>query len=90
MVGHDDKGIQFSQREMVRDILPTAPRDFARVVQMLLAVDHVPEQGRSFVGAYRHEIRPWLGIIVSIQADGTAMMSVWVVSHLSSGTPYAG
>jgi hypothetical protein len=78
VVGHDDKGIQFNQWEMVRDVLPTTPGDFARLVQPHFAIDHMAEQARPIAGAHRHEIRPLLGIIMSLQADGSAVGSVRV------------
>jgi hypothetical protein len=83
VVGHDDEGVQFNQWEMVRDILPTTPRDFTRLVRVHFAVDDMAEQAGAFVGAHRDEIRPWLSVIMSLQASGAAMVFVRVVRHSS-------
>jgi hypothetical protein len=63
VIGHNNKGIQLNQREMVWNILPTTPGDFARLVQPHFAVDHMAEQAFPLAGADRHEIRPRLGTI---------------------------
>jgi hypothetical protein len=86
MIRHDDKRIQFNHRETMRNVLPTTPGDFARIVQMHLAVDHMAEQACVFPRAHLHEIRPRLGVIISIQAGGTPMVFVRVVFHSSSGS----
>ena len=57
---------------MVWDILPTTPGDFARLIQPHFAVHHMAEQARAVPRADRHEIGPWLGIVMSFEADGAA------------------
>lgn len=64
VIGHDDKGIQFNEREMVRDVLPTTLRNFSCLVQPYLAVHRMPEQAFPIPRADRHEICPRLGAAV--------------------------
>jgi hypothetical protein len=78
VIGHDNKGIQFNKREMVRNVLPTTPGDFASLVQPHFFIDNLAEKAFPIAGANRHEIRPWLGIIMSLQADGMAIVSAQV------------
>ena len=59
----------------MRDVLPTTPGDFAGIIQPHFAIDHMAEQARPIAGADRHEIRPLLGIIMSLEANGTAVVS---------------
>ena len=81
VIWHDDEGLQFSQREMARDILPTTLGDFARVIQPHFSIHDFAEQAFPSPRADRHEIRAGLGIVMSLQADGVAMVSLRVVSH---------
>jgi len=83
VVGHNNECIQFNQREMARDILPTTPGDLARLVQPHFTVHHMAEQAFPFPHARRHETRPRFGVILPIEADGSAMVFVRVVRHLS-------
>ena len=68
---------------MVRDVLPTPLGDLARLVQMHLAVHDVPEQARVVLCADGHEIRPGLGIVISLEADGMAVVLLRIVCHAS-------
>ena len=81
VIGHDGKGIQFSQREVIRDILQTTPGDCAGIVQPHYSIHDLAEQAFPIPRADRHEIGARLRIVVSLQADGTAMVSVRRVSH---------
>ena len=74
VVGHDNKGIQFNQRKMVRDVLPTTPGDFARLIQPHFAVHQVAEQAFPLPCADGHGIRPRLG-----RVGGKAVAAIgWV------------
>jgi hypothetical protein len=84
MIWHYHEGIQFNQREMIRDSLPTTLGDFAGIIQPHLSVHNVPQQAGPVPRAPRHEIRPRLGIIVFLQADGPPMVFVRVIPHHSS------
>ena len=87
VIGHDNEGVQFNRREMIRDFLPTTPGDFAGIVQPHFTVHHMTEQTFPIPRADRHEIGARLAMVgarraVPVhEADGTAMVSVWRVSH---------
>jgi len=53
----------------------------ADVVQPHVAIHDFTEQQHPFVGDQGDEICPRLRIIVSLQADGSAMVAVWVIGH---------
>jgi hypothetical protein len=62
VVGHNDKGIQFNQREMVWNIFPTTLGDFARLVQPHSPIHDLAQKAFPISRADRHEIRPpWQG-----------------------------
>lgn len=67
VIGHHHPFVQFHVGEMPRDALPHRPRHPPQ--------HRVVEQQFAFVGYNRHEIRPRLGVIVSLQADGTPALS---------------
>jgi hypothetical protein len=62
VIGHDNKRIQFNDREMVWDILPTTPGDFASIIQPHFSIRDLAEETRPIPRADRHEICPtWQG-----------------------------
>jgi len=88
MIGHHHEGVQFHVLEMVRDFMPTRAHDFPHVVQPHFPVHHVAEQRGAPVGADGDEIRARLGVIVSLQPDGTAVVALeFVIGHSVSSEP---
>ena len=87
VIGHDDKGIQFNQREMVRDILPTTPGGFTRTVQPHFSIHDFAQKARPIPCADCHEIRPRMARVGARravplpEADGAAMVFVLVKCH---------
>jgi hypothetical protein len=65
----------------VWDGVPASGGHCSQRVQPHFSVHDLAEQARSILCADRHEIRPWLGIITSLQADGAAMVFVRIVCH---------
>jgi len=61
VIWHGDEGIQFNQRKMARDVLPTTLGNLPCVVQMHLFVHHMAEQAFPVPCADRHKICPRLG-----------------------------
>jgi hypothetical protein len=76
VVGHYDERIQFNEREMVRDVFPTTLGNLACLVQPHFTVHHMPKEAFPLAGASGDETRAGLGVIVSLEADGTAMVFV--------------
>ena len=81
VIGHNNKGIQFNQREMARDFLPTTLGDFAGIIQPHFAVHHMAEKALLIPRTDRHKIRPWLGVVMSLQADGAAVVFFGIEPH---------
>ncbi|NMA45830.1 MAG: hypothetical protein GX945_04640, partial [Lentisphaerae bacterium] len=76
VIGHDYEFIQINIWEMDWNIIPTLAGNISRIVQSHFAADDFPKQACPVVGADGHKIGPGLGIIVTLQADGTAI-SLW-------------
>jgi len=60
--------------EIVWAISPTVVLQPRRTFQNHLFIHHLPKQAFAMPGDNCHIICAWLGIIVSLQADGTPMM----------------
>jgi hypothetical protein len=73
MIRHDDEFIQFHMREMDRYVMPTLLKNPRGIVQLHYTISNIPEQARPALGTDGNKIRPGLGIIVSQQANGTAI-----------------
>ena len=63
VIGHEDKGIQFSQREMSRDVLQTTPGNFAGIIQPHFSIYDPAEQAFPFPCAYCHRIGARLAMV---------------------------
>jgi len=83
VIGHDDECIQCHMGKMEWNVQPALFSHAADVVQPHVAIYDVTEQRHPFVGDEGDEICPWLGVIVPFQADGSAMVTVWVIWHRS-------
>lgn len=81
MVRHDDKRIQHRMGEMSRDGLPTFRDDLAVRMPLHRVIHDSPEQMPPIMRADGDEIRPGCGIVVPLQTDGPAVVSVRVVPH---------
>jgi len=81
MVRHNHKSIRRNMRIMNRQIIPNCLYFPTELVHLHLTPDYITKQARLAVGAYRHEIRPGLRIIVPLQAKALAMGHVCVVVH---------
>jgi len=81
VIGHDDECIQCHMGKMEWNVQPALFSHAADVVQPHVAIYDVTEQRHPFVGDEGDEICPWLGVIVPFQADGSAMVAVWVIWH---------
>jgi hypothetical protein len=66
---------------VIRKILPAFGHDSADLIQVHLSIDDLAKQILESICAHGDEIRPWLGIIVVAQSDGTTVVLVWVVCH---------
>nr|VFJ53215.1 MAG: hypothetical protein BECKDK2373B_GA0170837_104125 [Candidatus Kentron sp. DK] len=64
---------------------PFLGNDFAGMVQPHLPVQDFPEQAFPVLCANGQEIRPRLGIIISLQPDGAAVMCFRVVRPMGHG-----
>lgn len=63
------------------NVQPTLFGDAAAIVQTQFALHDFAKQTGAVVGADGDEIRPRLDVIVSLQADGSAMVAVGVIQH---------
>jgi len=81
MIGHDDERIQCHVGKVGWNVQPTLFGHAAGVVQPHVAIHDFTEQRHPFVGDQGDEICPWLGVIVTFQADGSAMVAVRVIWH---------
>jgi hypothetical protein len=62
---------------------PRRIHHISRRIQHHVAIHNVAKQWLALVGAYRDEIRTGLGIIVSAQANGFAVMNFRIKSHIT-------
>src|SRR5437867_2541959 len=66
---------------MTRDVFPPSNDAFAVLVQPYLPVHDFPKQARPVLHADGDEIRPGLRVVVALQADAAAVMTLRVVRH---------
>lgn len=92
VIRHDHVFIQQDVREMGWNFQPAITSDAPQGIQDRSTVDDFTK-GRFVSGrGDGHEVRPGLGVIVALQADGTpalgfigrAVIVLWVVSHILS------
>jgi hypothetical protein len=76
MVRHDDIFIDFPIWKFAPHLIPPFLHHPPRLVQPHRPVHHLAEQARLAPGTHGHEIRTFLGVIVSRQPDGFAVVSV--------------
>ncbi|MES3629211.1 MAG: hypothetical protein PPP56_03485 [Longimonas sp.] len=81
MIWHDHIRIQFDVGTDLRGAFPFVLDNLADVVATHHALRNMPEQVGTVGGAYRHEIRPGLRVIVIGQPHRLAVVSSWVVWH---------
>jgi hypothetical protein len=87
VVRNCDSRVQRHVVGMVRDILPTAPGDFAGIVQPHFAVHHMAEETFPIPRADGCEIRPRMATVgarravPSQEADAVAMVLFGIVCH---------
>ena len=74
MIGHDHAFIHFYIGEMDQDIIPTFLDHPPRIIQPHFPIHDFAEQTFPILGADGDEIRPVLGIIVSMQTDRTTFL----------------
>ena len=78
MVRHHNEFVQCCVWEMIGDGAPTLRCNPTCLVQCHFTIRDITEQTRAVVRANGEEIRPGLGIIISTQADGSAVV-VWLM-----------
>lgn len=83
VIGHDDECIQCNMRKMGGNVQPASFSNAADRIQLHFAIHDVTKQRHTFIGDDGDEIRTGLGVIVPLQADGSAMMAVGVIWHES-------
>ena len=81
MIGHDDKCINVNTWIMCRDFIPDGLNHSPRIIQAHFPIRDIAKQAFPILGANGHEIRTCLGIIISLQSNGTAMVNFRVVFH---------
>lgn len=81
MVWHNHERVQFRVGKMVRNIQPALYDKASRVIQPHLAVNHVTEQDFPVVRTDRHEVSPFLPVIIIAQTDGLPMVFLRVEPH---------
>jgi hypothetical protein len=63
------------------NLCPKIARDFSQIRQHHFPIRDIPQHAFPFADADGDEIRARLGVIVSSQADGPAVMLFWIVDH---------
>lgn len=84
VIGHNRERIRRDLRKMVRDLCPAVLHDVAVRVQTHVAVHDVAEQTFVLVGADSDETGAACSVIVALEADGTAVVTMWVVCRVGS------
>ena len=74
VIGHDDKYVNIDIWEMFWDINPGLFNNLTDLVQYNLTIDYFTKEILSLMADNRHEIGPWLGIIVFLQSNGLALV----------------
>jgi hypothetical protein len=81
MIGHDDKFVHDHKFEPFAQATPFVQRQETQSVQANCTFHYLTKQRCALVGYQGDEIRAGPGIIVSLQADGAAMVFLRVVFH---------
>ena len=81
MIWHYHERIQFRSGKPAWQCLPNRPHHPSGIIQPHLSAIRTSQRARPIPRADRHEVRPWLGIVMSLEADGAAMVFVRVVCH---------
>lgn len=81
MIGHDNECTQTDIGETLSQPLPFMAGNLTSAVQPHITILDLAEQAGAAVGDNGDEISAGLGIIVSLQADGTAMVFLWIEFH---------
>lgn len=88
MIRHDDECPQFHVPIMIFQVKPCIADDVSIAVQPHFPIHHIAEQAFPLPCNNGHKICACLRIIISLQADGTAMMPVprmgilWIKFHV--------
>ena len=85
MIGHDHPFIQFNFLSNLGRMYPFLSDDGTNVIQTHSPLADIAKPTLPLVGAKGKKIRPWLSIVVSFQADRTAMMLLGVKLHYERG-----
>ncbi len=82
MVGHNHKFIQPDMWKMFRNCLPTKSCDFPNVRQFNFAIHDIPQQTLPILHTNGNKISPGLGIIITLQTNGFAVVDFGIVFHM--------
>jgi len=83
MVGHHHKCIQERIRKMRWYSLPAFANNLATFIQQPFSIFNFTEKASLVIGANGNKISAALCIIISRQADGTAMVGVGIKRHIA-------
>ena len=78
VVGHDDKRVNVGARIKHRQFVPNLLDHQARIIQPHDPIDDLAEKARSALHAEGDGIRPRPGIVITLQAEGPAMVPIRV------------
>ena len=81
MIWHYHKFIAFRIYKMARDCIPTFHYDFTVLIKQDFTILNFPEYTFFVPCTYRYKICTCLRIIIILQADGTAVVFFWVITH---------
>ena len=81
MIGHHDKFTQNHIRKMICNFQPTFIGNTARIIQYHFAIFNFPEQMSPVLAHDGYKIQSCLRIIISLQADGSAMVDEGIIGH---------
>ncbi|HWQ99604.1 MAG TPA: hypothetical protein VN397_02015 [Candidatus Methylomirabilis sp.] len=69
VIRHDDEFVQENVGVVVWEIDPGIHRDCSKVIQPHFSANNLPKEAFVSMRIDRHEIFPWLRIIVALEAD---------------------
>ena len=81
MIRHNQKGIQFGVAKMSRNILPRIYRNFPIFIQSDFPIHDPPKQTFPGLRTYGYKISSCLGIIITVQSNGTAVIFCRIIGH---------
>jgi hypothetical protein len=74
VVGHDDRFVTGDGRKLFCQLFSPAFNHPAGVVELHLSIDDLTEEALAFLYATGDEIRPGLGVVISLKPNGASVM----------------